>query len=103
MEIVYPRPKTKCPDYLHIGGDKWRYEVRIANEFGTKSEYNMNDTVSVISFYFPDSQSHRQNEVVIRDGTITNISNFGIEKSYTVTFSDGCGIITTSHYLKRNN
>lgn len=50
MEIIYPRPPSECPDYLHLGGNEWRDEVRIANGFGMRPEYNLDDEVETISF-----------------------------------------------------
>ena len=45
MAIVYPRPIESCPSYFECGGDKWRNDVRTANNFGNKSKttFFMND------------------------------------------------------------
>ena len=70
MEVVYPRPQSECPNYFEVGGKKWQEEVRIANHFGDKTEYNIGDNVETITFYFPDSLTHRQNHVIIERGII---------------------------------
>ena len=100
MQVIYPRPPSECPDYLHLGGDEWRDEVRVANEFGKKFEYNVGDTVDTITFYFPDSQTHRKNHVIIEKSTIVNINIVGSTNSYHVQLKNGCEKITTSDYLR---
>ena len=84
MSVIYPKSPEECPSYLYSGGVEWRDEVRIANNFGKHSEYNIGDEVETISFYFADSQSHKQNQVVIEKGILEDIKIFETHTSYHV-------------------
>ncbi len=102
MSVVYPRPPEECPCYYE-GGNKWHDEVRLANNFGVKKAYNIGDKVQTISFYFPNSDVHQKNEVVIESGTIETMFKFqsGI-MSYTVVFANGSSKITSFSHLRPN-
>ena len=100
MQIVYPRPQSDCPNYFEIGGNKWRNEVRIANKFGAKSNYNIGDTVDTIAFYFPDSLIHKQNQVIIERGIIESTFIWKEYISYTIRFSNGCSKLTSTSYIR---
>ena len=100
MDIIYPRLPEECPDYLHVGGYAWREEVRKANSFGNKLEYNVEDIVETIAFYFADSQSHKQNIVRIESGLVKSLNDYNGYRSYTIIYSNGCGRVTTSNYLR---
>lgn len=101
MSIVYPRPPKDCPPYFDVGDGKWQDEVRQANNFGIKHKYSIGDEVETISFYFPNSQAVRRNEVVIEKGKIDSIYKFESGRcSYTVVFPDGCGKITSYSHLR---
>ncbi len=102
MSIIYPRPPEDCPCYYE-GGNKWHDEVRLANNFGVKKEYWFGDKVDTISFYFPNSDVHQKNEVVIESGTIESMFKFDSgSMSYTVEFADGSSKITSFHHLRPN-
>ena len=100
MEVVYPRPQSECPNYFEVGGNKWQDEVRIANKFGDKSEYNIGDTVETIAFYFPDSLTHRQNQVIIEKGIVESTFVWKDCISYTIRFSNGCSKLTSIYYIR---
>ena len=92
MTIIYPRPPEECPSYLQCGSNEWRNEVRIANNFGKQSKYNVGDNVETISFYFANSESHKQNQVIIEKGVLEYIKIYN-----TDTYTD------TSYHVKCNN
>ena len=99
MEIVYPISPEKCPSYLQCGGNDWRDQVRIANNFGNQSSYKIGDKVETISFYFADSQSNQQNQVIIEKGVLENIIVFSTHTSYHVK-CEYCTKITTPAYIR---
>ncbi len=100
MSVIYPTPIEKCPSYFNCGGDEWRNEVRIANNFGKQSEYNIGDEVETISFYFANSESHKKNQVLIEKGILDDIKKFPTHISYYVKCQN-CTKITTPTYIRR--
>ena len=101
MSIIYPKSPEECPNYFDNGATKWRDEVRHANKFGIKKTYNIGDTVETMSFYFPNSEVHTQNEVIIEKGKIESIYEFKSGGfSYTVLYPNGCGKITSISHLR---
>ena len=101
MSLIYPRSPEECPNYWENGANKWRDEVRSANNFGVKKEYNIGDKVDIISFYFPNSEVHTKNTVVIGSGQIESILRFNSGRlSYGVALSDGSSKITSSSHLR---
>jgi hypothetical protein len=101
MSLIYPRSPEECLNYWESGANKWRDEVRSANNFGVKKEYNIGDKVDTISFYFPTSEVHTKNTVVVEGGLIESILRFksgGL--SYGVALSDGSKKITSSSHLR---
>ena len=99
MSVIYPRPIESCPTYLNCGGIEQINEVCIANNFGKQSEYNIGDKVETISFYFADSQSHKQNHVRIEQGILEDIKIFETHTSYYVKCRN-CTIITPIKYIR---
>ena len=100
MAIIYPRSPDECPSYLNCGGNDWRDEVRVANNFGKQSEYNIDDEVETMSFYFADSQSHKQNQVIIEKGIVEKIN---VYKEITKFIYVKCNYyikITNEEYLR---
>ena len=103
MSIIYPRPPEECPVYYETNDQTWFDEVRLANNFGVKKEYNVGDEVETISFYFPKSEAHQKNEVVIESGTIESIFKFESGNlSYDVALANGSTKITSFHRLRLN-
>ena len=77
--------------------------VRLANNFDVKKEYWPGDKVDTISFYFPNSDVHQKNEVVIESGTIESMFKFDSgSMSYDVEFADVSSKITSFHHLRPN-
>lgn len=102
MSMIYPHSPKVFPNYFESGSDKWKDEVRRINKFGLKQDYNIGDEVEAISFYFLNSQSHRQNEVLIEKGKIDSkyiYKDGGL--SYIVVFPRGNGKITSYTHLRR--
>ena len=95
--IIYPRQPNHCPTYLRCGGDEWRNDVRIANHFGTQFDYNIGDEVETISFYFADSESYKQNQVLIERGILEDIKKFKTHTSHHVKCRSCIKITTPTH------
>ena len=102
MSIIYPKTIEECPSYLKCGGDEWRNEVRIANNFGSHNEYNIGDIVETISFYYADSESQKQNQVRIDKGILEKICKFDTHTSYHVVCNNCCKI-TPIEYIRPFN
>jgi len=99
MAVIYPRSQDECPSYLDCGGIEWRDDVCNANNFGKQSEYNIGDVVENISFYFANSQSHKQNQVIIEKGILEDIKVFKTHTSHHVKCTS-CTKITTPKHMR---
>jgi len=99
MNIIYPRPPEECTSYLQCGSNEWRNEVRIANNFGKQLVYNVGDKVETISFKFANSQSHKQNQVIIEKGVLEYIKIYNTHASYHVKCNN-CTKITSLECIR---
>ena len=101
MAIIYQRSPADCPSYLKCGSNEWRDEVRMLNNFGKKMEYNVGETVENISFYFADSRSSKQNQVVVEKGTIIDKKKFADSHSFSYYINcTHCIKITNANYMR---
>ena len=97
QNIIYPNPPSECPRYWDFNSKEWEDKLKLANEFGIKEEYNINDIVEYISFWFPTSQVHRRNHIIIQKAKILDITLYSNIKYYYLKYLDNSGYNSGVH------
>ena len=97
QDIIYPSPPSECPRYLDSNPIEWENKLKIANGFGVKEEYDINDVVEYISFWYPSSQIHQRNHVIIQKVQILEINLYSNNKYYGLKYLDNSGFNSGAH------
>lgn len=91
QNIIYPTPPNKCPRYLDNNFQEWEDKLKMANRFGIKEEYDINEIVEYISFWYPISEIHQRNHIIIKKAQILDITLYSNIKYYHLKYLDNCG------------